>query len=136
SYIDRVLQDLSEEYEAESGRWRQREDLASVTAILNGRISDETRAETVIRYRLPREHIGAIVWSSSPPDIDKHIGEINEAARALAKFANCESQPLVVVRDHTTLWTWLPIRSDYQLDDELLNVELAANHPCIRIALG
>jgi DNA-binding PucR family transcriptional regulator len=135
SYIDLVCRELSVEYEAERDRWRQRDDSARitlVTGLLHGSETEPAAAEATLGYRLGRAHLAAIVWLAGPES-----GEVRSAlqgaAAALGRLAHCAGPPLVIARDHTTLWVWLPLTDQHPTD---VVDFLPADGAQLRVALG
>lgn len=147
-YIDLVCRGLSAEYEAERERWSRQEESARVglvTALLRGATIDVTEAEAVLGYRLGQAHLAAIVWCSGPghPGAagsaadstggpgDELLG-MRRATAELAKLAGGRGRPLVVARDHTTSWVWLPVEGRTRLDAAAVTEQ----HPRVHVALG
>jgi DNA-binding PucR family transcriptional regulator len=139
SYVDIVCRGLSEEYEVERDRWRQQEESARiglVAALLRGTPTDLAEAEAVLGYRLGQRHLAAIVWLAGRQDSGEEILPIKRAAADLARLARCRSRPLVVARDHTTLWVWLPLAGQTRVDVAALAEALPAEPSQVRVALG
>jgi hypothetical protein len=139
AYIDRVCGRLSGEYEAERERWRRQDESArtgSVIAVLEGTVDDEARAEAALGYRLGQRHVAVIMWCGALDGSGDEFARIKRAAASLAERAGCRGRPLVVARDHTTLWVWLPLEGERRLDlDDAADV-LAAQGSRVRIAVG
>jgi DNA-binding PucR family transcriptional regulator len=139
TYIDLVCRGLSTEYEAERERWRQQEEYARVGlvgALLRGTATDLAEAEAVLGYRLGQRHLAAIVWFAGRQDSGEELLRIKRAAVELARLAGCPGRPLLVARDHTTLWVWLPMAGQTRVDDAAIAEVLPAEHSQVRLALG
>lgn len=139
SYIDRVCRGLSAEYEAERERWRRQEESARVGlvgSLLKGTAVGLDQAEATLGYRLRQRHLAVIVWFAGRQDVGDQFIRVKEAATRLAHDARCPARPLVVARDHTTLWVWLPLADRTRPDTEAVAEMLAAEHPQVRVALG
>lgn len=118
-YIDIVCRGLSTEYEAERERWRRQEESARiglVTALVRGGTADVAEAEAVLGYRLGQPHLAAIVWCPDPRDSGEGLLGMKRATAELARSAGSRGRPLVVARDHTTSWVWLPLDGPARLD--------------------
>jgi DNA-binding PucR family transcriptional regulator len=139
SYIDVVCRGLSVEYEAERERWRAQDESARmglVTALLDGTATDVGQAEAVLGYRLGQGHLAAMVWFAGAPGSSAAAAEVKGAVAALGRLARRGTRPLVVARDHTTLWVWLPVSGRTPPDAAALGAALPAVAPHVRIALG
>jgi DNA-binding PucR family transcriptional regulator len=139
SYIDLVCGRLSTEYEAERERWRRHEESARigpVISLLEGTTDDVARAEATLGYRFRRRHLALIIWCAGKDDSGAEFARIKRAAATLGRRAGCRGRPLVVARDHTTLWVWLPLEGDARLDVTDAAEVLAAEGAQLRIAVG
>jgi hypothetical protein len=61
---------------------------------------------------------------------------LKQAAHALLRCVQTERRPLIVFPDHATVWLWLPLPGNAQLDAEATAELLRAEHPHVRVALG
>ncbi|HTK63967.1 MAG TPA: helix-turn-helix domain-containing protein [Pseudonocardia sp.] len=143
SYIDRVCGRLSAVYEAERERWRSQEESArigSVIAVLEGSgegSADEVaQAEAALGYRLRQRHLGVIMWCGGLDGSGEEFARIKGAAAALARSVGSRGRPLVVARDHTTLWVWLPLEGEGRLDVADVVEVLSAEGSHVRVAFG
>jgi hypothetical protein len=148
SYIDRVCGRLSTEYEAERERWHQQEESARigpVIALLEGNTGSATdrgtddnlaRAEATLSYRLRQRHLAVIIWCAGHDGSGEEFTRLKRAAAALAQRADCRGLPLVVARDHTTLWVWLPLEGKALLDVADAAEVLSGEGPHVRMAVG
>jgi DNA-binding PucR family transcriptional regulator len=137
SYIDRVCRRLSQEYGAERERWRRQEESARiglVTSLLKGATTDLAEAEATLGYRLGQRHLAVIVWFAGQQDSGDEFVRIKRAAARFAHQAQCQGRPLVVARDHTTLWVWLPLAGQARVDAAAVAEVISTAQ--IRIALG
>ncbi len=138
TYIDVVCRGLSVEYELERERWRHQDD-AGRMAVVAGLLSGDAiaaEAEAALDYRLGRRHLAAVVWLAGRPERGEHPAELQHVATELGRLARCRDRPLVVARDHTTVWVWLPLTGRTRLDLALIAEALPAGEERIRISVG
>ncbi|WP_028933127.1 PucR family transcriptional regulator [Pseudonocardia spinosispora] len=133
TYIDQVCRRLSVIYEDERERWRSQEESARIgpiTALLTGAVTDVAEAEAGLGYRLGHSHLAVIVWFAGRQGTGDEFLRIKRVAAEIARRADCRGRPLVVARDHTTLWVWLPLAGQERVD------VTSALEDGVRVALG
>jgi DNA-binding PucR family transcriptional regulator len=136
-YVDRVCRNLSQEYEAERERWRHHAESARIgliTSLLNGAAADPAAAEAALGYRLSGRHLALVVWFAGQPESGDELARLTRAATRLAKRVNRRARPLLVARDHTTVWVWLPLPGSANVGVDI--TEALAGEPLVRVALG
>ena len=107
AYIDRVSDDVVEEYAAERGRWvRSAAAMRAevVRAVLDGGPVNRDSASASLSYELRRHHVALVVWSEVPLGLDG-LGSLERAATAAAAALGCR-EPLIVSAGGATLWAW------------------------------
>ncbi len=137
SYLAHVFELISVEYETERARWLRQEESARVTqvlALLDGTVTDVTAAEGVLGYRLRQRHLAAIVWLEGRDDVAAEHLPIHRALTKAAEGLGTANQPLILARDSTNFWAWLPLPLG-QVDLAPLR-EIAAEAANVRLALG
>ena len=67
AYIDRVAEQVVQEYESERERWlanRNTVRAAVLSSLLKGDDVDMTAGESALGYRLRQNHLGVVVWDT------------------------------------------------------------------------
>lgn len=111
SYIDHVCELIGDSYEAERQSWLRQRDAVRAERIgdlLAGRLGDRREVEAALGYRLGGRHLGAILWDSAPPD-GTALLRLQRLVVRWAGRLGCRDQPLIVARDRSTVWAWLPV---------------------------
>jgi DNA-binding PucR family transcriptional regulator len=107
TYIDRVSDEVVEEYSAERGRWvRSAAAMRAevVRTVLDGGPVNRDSASASLSYELRRHHIALVVWSEVPLGLDG-LGALERAATAAAAALGAR-EPLIVSAGGATLWAW------------------------------
>jgi DNA-binding PucR family transcriptional regulator len=107
AYIDRVSDEVVEEYAAERGRWvRSAAAMRTevVRAVLDGGSVNRDSASASLSYELRRHHVALVLWSEVPLGLDG-LGSLERAAAAAAGALGCRD-PLIVSAGGATLWAW------------------------------
>jgi hypothetical protein len=107
TYIDRVSDEVVEEYSAERGRWvRSAAAMRAevVRTVLDGGPVNRDSASASLSYELRRHHVALVVWSEVPLGLDG-LGSLERAATTAATALGCR-EPLVVSAGAATLWAW------------------------------
>jgi len=104
SYLDRSLEAVMREYEADrerrAGRALARRS-ALVQRVLRGDQIDAVEAGDVLAYDLRRQHTGLVIWGDPATD-----GARESAAAEIAGALDAEAMLLLPAGD-TSLWVWL-----------------------------
>lgn len=133
-YVDRVCDQLVEEYDAERSRWVRsaaavRTEL--VHALLAREPVDRDRASASLGYELRRHHVAFVIWADEPDALDQHAA-LERAALAVAAEAGCV-EPLIVASGTATLWAWAGSRSEIADPGCLEDLRLPDG---VRVAVG
>ncbi|OYD60957.1 PucR family transcriptional regulator [Rhodococcus sp. OK302] len=139
AYLDRVCQRIAVEYETERERWRRQEEsfrVDRVLALLEGTADDLPAAEAALGYRLRQRHLAVILWIDGEEDSGDALIRTQRAVTAVAELAECRTRPLIVARDRTTVWAWLPLPGNREIDTTRVQEVVSAELPRLRIALG
>lgn len=107
AYVDRVSDDVVEEYAAERGRWvRSAAAMRAevVRTLLDGGPVNRESASASLSYELHRHHLALVVWSEVPLGLDG-LGSLERAAGTAANALGCRD-PLIVSAGGATLWAW------------------------------
>jgi DNA-binding PucR family transcriptional regulator len=135
TYIDRVSDDVVEEYGAERGRWvRSAAAMRAevVRAVLDGDPINRDSASASLSYELRRYHVAFVVWSETQLGLDG-LGSLERAATATAGGLGCR-EPLIVSAGGATLWAWAGTHeAPSATRDSLSRVRLPRG---VRVALG
>jgi DNA-binding PucR family transcriptional regulator len=138
-YCDRVIGQLLQIYEQERTAWLQNRSAVLVThvrSILDGERVAIDRLQTALGYRLRRHHLGLILWIDDPPAELDPFRTLDDLADDLARSAGCTDDPLVVLRDETSAWAWLPLASDDWPTSADLAKVVADAPPSAAVAVG
>jgi DNA-binding PucR family transcriptional regulator len=136
AYVDRMSEQLIGVYFGERDRWLQAASTARsalVHSLLAGETVELDRAETVLRYRLRRGHVGLVAWLEPHPAPEEGPRILDRLASALV--AASSTPPLVVLVDERTLWAWLAGESSPPLE-EAIGSAVRAVGPGVRAAVG
>jgi DNA-binding PucR family transcriptional regulator len=134
AYIDRVSDEVVEEYAAERGRWvrsaaAMRAEL--VRTVLDGGPVNRDSASASLCYELRRHHIALVVWSEVPLGLDG-LGSLEGAAAAASAALGCR-EPLIVSAGGATLWAWAGSHDPPAPPDSLPRLRLTEG---VRVAIG
>lgn len=77
-----------------------------------------------------------VVWCTGRQESGDEFVRVKRATTRLTQQALCPGRPLLVARDHTTPWVWLPLARATRLDVAATAEALAAEHAQVRVALG
>jgi hypothetical protein len=107
TYVDRVSDEVVDEYAAERGRWvRSAAAMRAevVRAVLDGGPVNRDSVSASLSYELRRHHVALVVWSETPLGLDG-LGSLERAASAAAAALGCR-EPLIISEGGATLWAW------------------------------
>jgi hypothetical protein len=115
TYIDRVSEQVIDEYQLERDRWarnRATVRVARVRSLLTGDEVDIDAMELKLGYRLQRHHLGLVVWfREQTPGIDELL-TLERMVGCLSQRAGSDGTPLFVPVDESSAWVWVPFRSE------------------------
>ncbi|NMO03423.1 hypothetical protein HH308_19595 [Gordonia sp. TBRC 11910] len=138
-YIDRISESVIDVYQAEREVWlshRRTERAAVLERLLGAHAPDLAMAEATIGYRLRRRHLGLVAWTDETRAESSRLAELEAVVATLADTANAIDEPLVWLRDTSTLWAWLPVPSDTTIAFGRFDDALAELAEGIHVALG
>lgn len=118
TYVDHVCELIGTTYELERQSWRSQRDAVRaerIADLLAGRVGDLHGTEAALGYRLRRRHLGLILWDSAPADGTESI-RMQRLVSRWADAIHCPDRPLVVPRDRSTVWAWLPVTAETDTD--------------------
>lgn len=107
-YIDRTSESIVTTYQTERDFWisqRIAATSAKIDALLLNEQVDVAEAERALGYPLGRIHRAAVIWRE-PGATER--SSLERLATGLAAAAGCTAAPLVLTRDVSTTWAWLP----------------------------
>jgi hypothetical protein len=140
AYVDHLCDRIGRSYDAERERWLRHQDVVRtehIQDLLAGRVGEVAQAETALGYRLTGRHVGLIAWNpAAVPDGAGLLG-LQRLVTSCAQQVACHDQPLLVPRDQSTLWAWLPLPPGPAADctDVLRRLVSGAASP-VRFAVG
>lgn len=133
-YVDRISEALIDIYREERELWAQRTDAAraaQIRAVLSDASLDETTAEIMVGWAMPRWHVGTVLWVER--EEQDAAARIEEATRALHDVGPAAT--LVVPADAHTLWAWFSAPSE-EAARELDLSGVLDRCPAVRVAIG
>lgn len=139
AYIDRVSEQVVDEYEVERERWlanRSTIRAAMLSAVLAGDEVDVATAERVLGHRLRQEHLGLVLWADERTASTGPLERLGQLIGAVALELGSESTPLFVPQDHALGWGWVPLRSGADVDPVAVARVLRGAGGDVRAALG
>jgi DNA-binding PucR family transcriptional regulator len=141
AYVDHVCARVGRSYDMERERWLRQQDAVRTERIhdlLAGRVGDLSEVETALGYRMAGRHVGVILWDAVPGSDGRALLRLQQMVTACAERAGCRHQPLVVPRDQSTVWAWLPMPDSKPVDcaDVLARLLSGAATSSVRAAVG
>ncbi|HEY5858574.1 MAG TPA: helix-turn-helix domain-containing protein [Aldersonia sp.] len=139
SYVDHVCERISKSYDTERERWLRQFDVTRadrVLALLDRQPADLRETEADLRYPVTGHHLGLIAWNTSTTPDGNELLRLQHLVSAFADALDCNTAPLVLPRDNTTLWAWLPVPQHAHHDVEEILRGLLVSEGQARVALG
>jgi DNA-binding PucR family transcriptional regulator len=140
SYIDWMLQRVTDEYGTEHRRWwsaRATTNTALIMKVLRGeQVSPQTfSAET--HYELEQRHLAMVAWFEDPSGGVEAQQRLDRLVRQVAALLGSPHAPLISAVDRTTAWSWvsMPVPSLPETVRRALD-EVVAAAPGVRLAIG
>ncbi len=140
SYIDWMLQRITEEYGTEHRRWwsaRATTNTASILKVLRGETVSPQSFTAETHYELERRHLAMVAWFEDPSGGIEAQQRLDRLVRQVAALLGSPRAPLISAVDRTTAWAWasmpvqqLPASIRSSIDD------VVAKAPSVRLALG
>ena len=134
-YIDHVVEEVVTAYEESHDAWVH--DRSAVLAmrvreVLRGGRVDVAATERALDYRFDGSHQALVLWVDEP-DVDAHVRIRRVVGQIDAAHAR-SGTPLLVPRDESTAWAWLPTPTSVVGSSEL---QVAAkDEPSVAVAIG
>jgi DNA-binding PucR family transcriptional regulator len=139
AYVDHVCERIGHSYDAERERWLRQQDVVRtehIRDLLAGRVGEVAQAENALGYRLTGRHVGILAWDPAGLDGAGLLG-LQRLITTCAEQVGCRDQPLLVPRDQTTLWAWLPLPPRPAADHtEVLRALVSGAASAVRVAVG
>lgn len=120
AYVDRICGQLSEEYALTDERVRSHlrsRQMKRITSILAGTTGSLAEAESDLRFRLNRRHLASVLWFDDRRDPGTGMAELKRLPAVVGAALGTSTQPLVAVRNESTVWTWFRVADDQQTDE-------------------
>jgi PucR C-terminal helix-turn-helix domain/GGDEF-like domain len=111
-YIDQTSEKMVAAYTRERENWlrnRSAARAARIRDLLSGARSDVRAAEVTLGYRLRQYHVGVVCWTGDAAGTADNITRLDRAVSRVAAQAACSGDPLLLPRDETSAWAWLPL---------------------------
>ncbi len=139
-FIDSISEQVVEEYETERARRQAQRNtmrVAMVEELVAGRTVDVAAAEQAIGHRLRQHHRAVVAWCDETDPHANPVASLEHAIDALTKALGVESPPLVLPRERTLAWAWVPLGRGTANDANQVLVESSiATAPGVRLAFG
>jgi DNA-binding PucR family transcriptional regulator len=140
AYVDHVCERIGHSYDAERERWLRQQDVVRTERIrdlIAGRVGEAAEAETALGYRLTGRHVGIIAWDPAATLDGPGLLGLQRVVTSCAERVGCRDQPLLVPRDQSTLWAWLPLPPRPAAEcTEVLRGLLSGDETPVRVAVG
>lgn len=140
-FIDSISEQVVEEYETERARRQAQRNtmrVAMVEELVAGRTIDLVTAEQAIGHRLRQHHLGVIAWCDTVDPHTNPVASLEHAIDALSKALGVDSPPLVLPRERTMAWAWVPLGrgTATEVDRYVLEPVLPTPAGGVRLAIG
>ena len=138
-YIDRVTEQVFTAYGHERERWLLTQAAlraGRVRALLEDRQVDLGTVEAELGYRLRQHHVGVIAWDPGPNPGGTALARLERLVMAVAQALACPGRPLLVARDEASVWAWLPLGRQTDLQWELVGKAVDDADAGTRMAAG
>ena len=111
-YVDQTSEEIVAAYTRERENWlrnRSAARAARIRGLLSGARADMRAAEAILGYRLRQYHVGVVCWTGDAAASVDNITRLDRALREIAGQAACSGDPLLLPRDESSAWAWLPL---------------------------
>lgn len=142
SYIDWILQYVSEVHLVEQQKWwttRAMTNTAAVLKVLRGEPTSAAGFEAKTQYSLEQHHLALIAWLEFEVPETEDQQRIDHMLRRIASIVHSTRPPLITASDRSTAWAWISLPGPELPPDVLSKVEALAESDearDIRFALG
>lgn len=119
AYLDHICERIGRTYDVERERWLRQQDAVRterLAELLAGRVGGTPEVEAALGYRLTGRHLGVILWDIGGAVAGADVLELQRLVVSYADRLGCRKQPLVVPRDQSTVWGWLPVPARAAVD--------------------
>jgi hypothetical protein len=139
-YIDSISQQVVTVYETERERWladRNTVRASLVQDLVEGRCPDTGAAEAALGYRLGTvSHLGVILWSDDAASPADPLKVFDAVMAVLCRRFGSGRQGLLLARDSTSAWAWIPLAGDATPSPDELGMALKGVPDAPRVATG
>lgn len=140
SYIDWMLQRITEEYGTEHRRWwsaRATSNTAIILKVIRGENVSPQAFKTETHYELDQTHLAMVAWLEDPSVGVEAQQRLDRLLRQVSAMLGSTKAPLVSAVDRSTVWAWasMPVAHLPRTTREAVDQVIAA-HPGVRLALG
>jgi DNA-binding PucR family transcriptional regulator len=137
AYIDQTSEEMVAAYTQEREHWRRNQNAARaarVRKLLSGDRSNVSAAEATLGYRLRQYHVGLVCWADAAAGAAGELTRLERAVGQVAAQAACAGDPVILPRDASSAWAWLPLGIRDRFDAaEASTADVSAD---IRFAFG
>lgn len=110
SYIDWMLQRITEEYGTEHRRWwsaRATTNTAIILKVLRGDTVSPQSFAAETHYDLDQRHLAMVAWFEDPSGGVEAQQRLDRLVRQVAALLGSPRAPLISAVDRTTAWSWV-----------------------------
>lgn len=140
TYIDWMLQRVTEAYGIEHKRWwsaRATSNTSLILKTLRGEVTAPRQFLAETRYDIERQHLALILWADAAAGSEAVQHELDRAVRQLATVLGSTQSPLVTAADPTTIWAWASLpKASLDQRTRLAIDGVMSEHPGIRVTFG
>ncbi|SDC90569.1 PucR family transcriptional regulator [Rhodococcus tukisamuensis] len=140
NYIDRITEQIVDQYETELERWMAtRNTVRSVTLedLLGGRRIDASSAEASLGYRLRQNHLGVVLWSANHGPSGADLRQLERVVDGMSEAVGGIGAPLFFAKDRLTAWGWIGLgRKVEPVDTDGLSAALRSTGKDLFAAVG
>jgi len=111
-YVDQTSEEMVAAYTRERENWlrnRSAARAARIRDLLSGARINATATEATLGYRLRQYHVGLVCWVGDAVAAADDITRLEHAIIHVAGKAGCPGEPVLLPRDESSAWAWLPL---------------------------
>lgn len=140
SYIDWMLQRITEEYGTEHRRWwsaRATTNTAIILKVLRGETVPAQAFSAETHYDLDQRHLAMVAWFEDPAGGVEAQQRLDRLVRQVAALLGSPRAPLISAVDRTTAWSWasMPVATLAEKTRASID-EVIAKASGVRLSLG
>jgi hypothetical protein len=139
TYIDRVSEQVIDEYQLERDRWARNRGtirMARVRSLLAGDEVDVDAMELKLGYRLRRHHLGLVVWFRERTAGIDELLSLERMVGGLSERTGSDGSPLFVPVDESSAWVWVPFGSGVAVRQGFFEEAVADATPAVCMCIG